>query len=224
MKRWRMLFVMLAMLLLTACGANSQPPQTTSADTSLPTGQATEGDASVPDTGSQPATEPDGQPEKILIVWFSATGSTKRAAEIIAETVGADCFAIEPEQPYTAEDLRYGQKDSRVCQEHDDPARQQVPLAVDTPADWASYDVVFLGYPIWWGGVAWPVTSFVRQNDFTGKTVIPFCTSASSALGSSAADLAAAANGGTWRTGMRFASGAAASDIQTWAAEQKDGK
>ena len=221
MKRWRMLFVMLAMLLLTACGAQNEPAQTTPADTSLPTGQTTEGDVSVPDTSGE---EPDSQPGKILVAWFSATGSTKRAAEILAETNGTDCFAIEPEQPYTAEDLRYNQKDSRVCQEHDDPARQQVPLAVDTPADWVSYDVVFLSYPIWWGGAAWPVRSFVRQNDFAGKTVIPFCTSASSALGSSAADLAAAANGGTWRTGMRFASDAAASDIQTWAAEQKDGK
>ena len=82
----------------------------------------------------------------------------------------------------------------------------------------ADYDVIFIGYPIWWGIAAWPVNNFVKDNDFTGKTVIPFCTSSSSGLGQSGDLLEQMANGGTWLTGQRFSSGASASSVRDWAA------
>ena len=125
-------------------------------------------------------------------------------------------FAIQPAQPYTSEDLDYNDPDSRVSKEHADPSLEDVALAQDTPDDWASYDTVLIGYPIWWGEAAYPVASFAKANDFTGKTVIPFCTSASSGLGQSAEHLSELANGGEWMGGMRFPSGVNGDEVRQW--------
>ncbi len=89
-------------------------------------------------------------------------------------------------------------------------------LTENTPANWADYDTVFIGYPIWWGIAAWPVNDFVTANDFTGKTVIPFCTSASSGLGDSGKLLAERAGEGSWQAGQRFSGGAARTDVEQW--------
>lgn len=156
---------------------------------------------------------------KTLVVCFSATGSTKAAAETIAKTLGADIFEIVPAEPYTADDLNYNDSESRVSLEHDDEAKRAVKLQKDTPDNWAQYDTVYIGYPIWWGIAAWPVDSFVKANDFAGKTVIPFCTSASSGLGSSADLLKASAKGGDWKDGKRFSSGANEKTVADWATE-----
>lgn len=163
---------------------------------------------------------PEVQPEergKILVVYYSATGSTERAAKLIAEAMGADLFALEPVEPYTSADLNWNDENSRVVREHNDESQRQVALKTVRVPDFASYDTVLLGYPIWWGIAAWPVDGFVAANDFTGKTVVPFCTSASSGLGDSGQRLAAAAGTGNWLEGKRFSSGASESTVREWA-------
>ncbi len=153
---------------------------------------------------------------KILVVYYSATGSTKGVAETIANTAGADLFEITPVDPYTSDDLNWTNDNSRVSVEHNDEGKRDVPLTKTTPDNWADYDTVFIGYPIWWGIAAWPVNNFVKGNDFSGKTVIPFCTSASSGLGQSGDLLADMADTGNWQDGERFSSGASSSNVESW--------
>lgn len=153
---------------------------------------------------------------KTLVVYYSATGNTETVAGYLADALGADTFEIVPAEPYTPENLNWTNEASRVSREHNDPALQDVALASAVAENWDSYDTVFLGYPIWWGAAAWPVNGFVRSNDFTGKTVIPFCTSASSGLGESGRLLAELAGTGTWLEGQRFPEGASQSDVQDW--------
>ena len=117
---------------------------------------------------------------KTLVVYYSASGNTKDVAEKIAKIAEADLFEIEPVEPYTDEDLDWTDDDSRVSREHDDESLRDVELVSTTVDNWDSYDTVYIGYPIWWGIAAWPVDNFVKENDFTGKTVIPFCTAATS--------------------------------------------
>ena len=152
----------------------------------------------------------------VLVVYYSATGNTENVANIIAETTGGDLFELEPIEPYTDEDLNYSDENSRVSREHEDESLRDVELASTTVDNWDSYDTVFIGYPIWWGIAAWPVDSFVENNDFTGKTVIPFATSASSGLGESGQRLAEMAGTGDWQEGMRFRSSADEADVQEW--------
>ena len=132
------------------------------------------------------------QPEtgKTLVVYYSASGNTERVAKDIAEAAGADLFEIVPTEVYTSEDLNWTNPDSRVSREHDDESLRDVPLTTTEVPDWDSYDTVFIGYPIWWGIAAWPVDTFVKNNDFTGKAVIPFATSSSSGMGQSGSLLA----------------------------------
>ena len=125
-------------------------------------------------------------------------------------------FELEPAEPYTDEDLNWNDEESRVVYEHDNPDARDVELVADTVENWDDYDTVFLGYPIWWGIAAWPVDTFVEANDFTGKTVIPFCTSASSELGESGTLLAELAGTGDWQEGMRFRSSVIEADVQAW--------
>lgn len=153
---------------------------------------------------------------KTLVVYYSATGNTEDAANYIAAVTGGDLFELVPAEPYTDEDLNYNDDGSRVVYEHDNPDERDVELVESTVSDWESYDTVFIGYPIWWGIAAWPVDGFIEANDFTGKTVIPFCTSASSGLGESGELLEKAAGTGNWLEGMRFSSSVSEEDVQTW--------
>ena len=156
-------------------------------------------------------------PSKTLVVYFSATGSTERIANMIAAETGADVFVITPETPYTSADLNWTNSGSRVSYEHDHPeAQNEVALTEINLENWDNYDTVYIGYPIWWGIAAWPVNQFVIGNDFTGKAVIPFCTSASSGLGQSGTLLAEAAGTGEWLKGARFSYGTEEADIQAW--------
>ena len=155
---------------------------------------------------------------KTLVVYFSASGSTKAVAETIADELDADIFELVPTQPYSSDDLNWTVNGSRVNREHDDESLRDIALTQTTPANWGDYDTVLIGYPIWWGIAAWPVNNFVKDNDFTGKTVIPFCTSSSSGLGQSGDLLENMANGGTWQSGQRFSSGASSSTVREWAA------
>ena len=153
---------------------------------------------------------------KILDVYYSATGSTKAVAQTIADTANADLFEITPVDPYTSDDLNWTDDNSRVSVEHNDESKRDVKLTKTTPDNWEQYDTVFVGYPIWWGIAAWPVNNFINGNDFSGKTVIPFCTSASSGLGESGSLLAEMAGTGNWQDGERFSSGASSDDVANW--------
>ena len=153
---------------------------------------------------------------KTLVVYFSAQGHTEEVANQIADNLNADIFEIIPEDPYTEDDLDWTDDNSRVSEEHNDESLRDVALETTEVPDWDSYDRILIGYPIWWGVSAWPVSSFVAANDFTGKTVIPFCTSASSGLGQSSDLLEEIANGGNWLEGKRFSSTPSNDEIKEW--------
>lgn len=157
--------------------------------------------------------------EKILVVYYSATGSTKEAAQYIAEYSSGDLFEIVPENPYSSDDLNYNDSKSRVSKEHNDKSLRDVPLKATAPDNFNDYDIIFIGYPIWWGEAAWPVNNFVKSNDFSGKTVIPFCTSASSGLSDSGEKLKEMSNSGDWLKGERFSSNPSKSDIEEFVKE-----
>lgn len=167
-------------------------------------------------TAPETATAPAASGGKTLVIYFSATGNTKATAEAIAAATGGDLLELEPAEPYTSADLDYNNADSRVSHEHDDASLRDVALKTTTVANWADYDTVYIGYPIWWGIAAWPVDTFVKANDFTGKTVIPFCTSGSSDIGESGTQLAALAGTGDWQTGKRFASAVTQQEVADW--------
>ena len=208
-----LLLSVVLVLSLAACGSANKPASsTTQPETSAPTEQ--------PESSSTaPAeSEPETQPEtgKTLVVYYSASGNTERVAKDIAEAAGADLFEIVPTEVYTSEDLNWTNSDSRVSREHDDESLRDVPLTTTEVPDWDSYDTVFIGYPIWWGIAAWPVDTFVKNNDFTGKTVIPFATSSSSGMRQSGSLLADMAGTGEWQEGQRFSSGVSSDDVQSW--------
>ncbi len=160
---------------------------------------------------------PSGSLEgKTLVVYYSATNHTEAAAGYIADATGGDLFELEPKEPYTSDDLDWTDADSRVSKEHDDESLREVELASTTVENWDDYDTVFIGYPIWWGIAAWPTDSFVKANDFTGKTVIPFCTSSTSGLGESGELLAEEAGTGDWLDGKRFSSGVSEGEVREW--------
>ena len=212
-----LLSVVLALSLAACSSANKPASSTTQPETSAPTEQpATEPSES---SSTAPAeSEPETQPEtgKTLVVYYSASGNTERVAKDIAEAAGADLFEIVPTEVYTSDDLDWTNPDSRVSREHDDESLRDVPLTTTEVPDWDSYDTVFIGYPIWWGIAAWPVDTFVKNNDFTGKTVIPFATSSSSGMGQSGSLLADMAGTGEWQEGQRFSSGVSSDDVQSW--------
>ena len=186
---------------------------TDQSDTQEAAGEDTE--EAAPEEGQE--TESSGTADgNVLVVYYSATGNTEGVANTIADITGGDLFELEPVEPYTDEDLNYSDENSRVSREHEDESLRNVELTSTTVDNWDSYDTVFIGYPIWWGEAAWPVDSFVENNDFTGKTVIPFATSASSGIGESGQLLADMAGTGDWQEGMRFRSGADEADVQEW--------
>lgn len=205
--------ILLALVLVfsfAACSNNSDnSASTANSTTSTPAGKQSTDESSDNNTDSS-------SNSKILVVYYSATGSTKAVADTIADTTGADLFEITPVVPYTSDDLNWTNDNSRVSVEHNDESKRDVPLTKNTPDNWADYDTVFIGYPIWWGIAAWPVNNFVEGNDFTGKTVIPFCTSSSSGLGQSGDLLADMAGTGNWQDGERFSSGASSSKVESW--------
>ena len=194
--------------MLAGCGSRSRETDTEAVLSEAQTETQTQA-AAAADTAA--ATGSD-----VLVVYYSATGNTEAVANAIADATGGDLFELEPAEPYTSEDLDWTNEESRVTLEHEDESLRDVELVSTEVEGWDSYDTVFIGYPIWWGIAAWPVDSFVENNDFTGKTVIPFCTSASSGIGDSGNLLAEMAGTGDWQEGERFQSGADAADVQAW--------
>lgn len=139
-----------------------------------------------------------------------AKGRMQALAEMIQAETGGDLFSIRTEETYPADG---GELIDYAADEQDEDARPALTSHIE---NLDSYDTIFIGYPIWWGIAAWPVDSFVENNDFTGKTVIPFATSSSSGMGESGQLLADLAGTGDWQEGQRFRSGADEADVQEW--------
>lgn len=239
MKRTVMALLMAAIVIsLTACGGNAGQDGSSVSDTlgreqsPVPAGEPESasvhpetggtpepsGDANLTDTDGTGAADIQGVPEeegsKVLVVYFSATGTTKGIAEIIAENMGADIYEIVPREPYTDADLNWHDDKSRSTIEmNDSSSRPEIDGAVE---DMEQYDVVFAGYPIWWGEAPRIVSTFMESYSFEGKTVIPFCTSSSSGLGSSGRNLEKLTDGAKWLEGRRFGGGASEADVQAW--------
>ena len=180
------------------------------------TAESTTESITAADSSSEDAQNTEGSGGKTLVVYYSATGNTERVAKVIADATDADIFELQPTDPYTDDDLDWTNDNSRVSQEYANEDQRDVELESTTVDNWDSYDTVFIGYPIWWGIAAWPVNGFVENNDFTGKTVIPFCTAASSGIGESGDLLEEMAGTGNWQEGERFGSGSSDADIQEW--------
>ena len=153
---------------------------------------------------------------KTIVIYYSAQSHTKAVAEKIASNLNADIFEITPKAKYTDADLDWADKNSRSSREYADESLRDVELASTDIPNWADYDTVIIGYPIWWGISAWPTNSLIKKLDLNGKKVIPFCTSHSSGVGKSAELLQADANGGDWQDCHRFFQDATDSDIKTW--------
>lgn len=236
MKRAISVLLSLTMLFsLTACGGNGN--SSSQASSAAPESSAVESSASESSSEASSSSESEvssevssqapvssqaqdtGSGSSVLVVYYSATGNTAQVAQYIADSTGGDLFEIQPVEPYTDDDLNWTNDNSRVSQEHADESLRDVELVADTADNWDQYDTVFIGYPIWWGIAAWPVDGFVEANDFSGKTVIPFCTSSSSGLGESGQLLADMAGTGDWQEGQRFSSGVSEEDVQSWVEE-----
>ena len=239
MKRKVMALLVAAMVIsLTACGGNAGQSGTPASDTlemeqsSVPTGE--QESASVqPETGGTPESPedtasagmdgadtagdqdvPDAEEGKVRVAYFSATGTTKGVAEIIAENMGADIYEIVPQEPYTDADLNWHDDKSRSTIEMNDrSSRPEISGAVE---DMEQYDILFIGFPIWWGEAPRIVSTFMESYSFEGKTVIPFCTSSSSGLGSSGRNLEELTDGAQWLEGKRFGGGVSEGEIQAW--------
>ncbi len=160
------------------------------------------------------ASTPSAGSKKVLVAYFSATNTTKKIAGYIADGLDADLYEIVPEQPYTSADLNYGDSSSRTTIEMNDPDAR--PAISGKVADMAQYDIVFVGYPIWWGEAPRIISTFLESYDFSGKTIVPFCTSGSSGIGSSAANLRTLTKGADWLAGRRFSGSASRSTVIEW--------
>ena len=213
MKRFLALMMALAMLMTFAsCGQKDE--ENVNNDGQDATNNVDTND--VPTTDTDNNDQPEDNGSKTLVVYFSGSGHTESVAGYISSELGADTFELTPVNECTSADLNWSNSTSRVNAEHEDESKRDVALVSVTPENWEDYNVVFVGYPIWWGIAAWPVNNFVKGNDFSGKTVIPFCTSTSSALGQSGELLRDMAGTGDWQTGCRFSSGASQSAVAQW--------
>lgn len=208
--------ILSAVMLFTLSGCDNPTNSSDNSENSKPQSEAAENSSAENNDSATAETPTEGG--KTLVVVYSASGNTKAIAEYIVSATGADLFEITPTEPYSSDDLNWTNPNSRVSREHNDESLRNVELTTTTVDNWADYDTVFIGYPIWWGIAAWVVDGFVKANDFTGKTVIPFCTSSSSGLGESGKLLAEMAGTGNWLEGQRFQSRASEDTVKEWVA------
>lgn len=221
LKRLPIIALCLACVLGLAACASSQSASSSAASSASSESSASDTASSAAvSVSSEAATQTSSTDialgEHVLVVYYSATGNTAQVAQTLASKLNAETFVIEPVQPYTEADLDYNDPESRASQENEDPSLRDVALVSTEVPNWDTYDSVFIGYPIWFGNAAWPMDTFVKANDFTGKNVIPFCTSGSSPIGDSATHLQGLTNGGTWAYGMRFDSNPTQEAIDAW--------
>lgn len=200
--------------LLSGCGASEDTQD--QSNSAAQSDQATDESSSDTETNTEDTSDGSASNGKTLVVYYSATGNTEAVANYIADATGGDLFELEPVEPYTDADLDWTDDNSRVSQEHEDESLRDVELVSTMVDGFEDYSVVYIGYPVWWGIAAWPVNQFVENNDFTGKTVIPFCTSASSGIGDSGQLLEEMAGTGEWLEGERFQSSASEEDVVAW--------
>lgn len=152
---------------------------------------------------------------RTLVAYFSQTGVTAGVAQTLADVMSADLFEIIPADPYTAEDVDYNADDSRAKQEQNDISAR--PAIEGSVQDMANYDVVFIGFPIWWGKEPSIIDTFVESYDFDGKTLVAFCTSSSSGISEADADLKALTGSDVhWLEGHRFEANADGATVQQW--------
>lgn len=151
-----------------------------------------------------------------MVAYFSASGVTAKVARRLAKAIDADLFEIRPETPYTKADLNWMDKKSRSTLEMNDPSCR--PAMAQVP-DVSAYDVIFVGFPIWWYREPSIIDSFMESADFTGKTVVPFCTSGGSGIGDSAQNMQALAKGAVVKKGRRFSALALAGELKKWAGQ-----
>ena len=224
MKRTIAMFLSLAMILgLAACGnsaSQTEQPSTGENPVASTAGNEEAAKNSNPVVESTDVSQPeetdapDVQERKVLVAYFSATGTTKGVAEKIANGLNADIYEIVPEEPYTDAGLDYHDNNSRTTIEMNDPnARPAISGSVE---NMEQYDIVFIGYPIWWGEAPRIVSTFMESYDFTGKTIVPFCTSGGSGMGSSAANLEGLTSGSTWLSGKRLSGSDSQDTVMEW--------
>ena len=206
MKRLYSMLLLLAVLsCLTACGKGRQTEQM-----EANSGATSQKEESVMNQSGQ-----SKENTNVLVAYFSCTGTTKPLAEYAAEYLNADLYEIKAETPYTSEDLDYNASGSRANKEQDDDSAR--PAISGKIEDMDKYQTVVLAYLIWWGQAPRIISAFLEGYDFKGKTIVPFCTSHSSGIGSSDKDLHSLVDGGTgWKDGKRFAAGASEKEITEW--------
>ena len=214
MKKAIAILLSLTMILgLAACGNSaSQTEQPSTEDTSV----ESKGDTESAENGTdmENTDNQDVQNHKALVAYFSATGTTKGVAEHIANGLNADIYEIVPEEPYTDADLDYNDNNSRTTIEMNDPdARPAISGSVE---NMEQYDTVFIGYPIWWGEAPRIASTFMESYDFSGKTIVPFCTSGGSGIGSSASNLERLTSGATWLDGRRLNGSDSQDTVMEW--------
>ena len=166
------------------------------------------------DAGADKGKLPPTDPSNILVAYFSATGTTKGVAEKIADATDGDIYEIVPSQPYTQEDLAYGNTSCRANNEQNSSTAR--PAINGSVQDMESYDVIYLGYPIWWSKAPKIIYTFLESYEFAGKTIVPFCTSGGSSISGSLSEIQALATDATWLDGRRFDSSATSAQIKTW--------
>lgn len=196
----------------------SEPPSVTEQPDISSTPDVLESPSVTADPSQTPVSTPDiSENRKSVVVYFSCTDNTKTIAEYVAESTDADIYRIEAAEPYTSADLNYGNTDSRTSKEQNDPlARPEI--AGELPS-LDRYENIYLGYPIWWGQAPKIMYTFIEHYDLSGKTVIPFCTSGSSGIGTSATNLQAAdTSQAVWLAGRRFSGSSPKSDVVSWLA------
>lgn len=214
MKKAIVILLSLIMILgLTACGNSaSKTKQPSTEDTFVESKADTE--SAETSTNMENTDNQDAQEHKILVAYFSATGTTKGVAEHIANGLNADIYEIVPEEAYTDADLDYNDNNSRTTIEMNDPdARPAISGSVE---NMEQYDIIFVGYPIWWGEAPRIVSTFMESYDFSGKTIVPFCTSGGSGIGSSASNLERLTSGATWLDGRRLNGSDSQDTVMEW--------
>ncbi|MCH5213106.1 MAG: NAD(P)H-dependent oxidoreductase [Oscillospiraceae bacterium] len=172
-----------------------------------------------PDVTAEPIDEPTGG--KVLVAYFSCTGNTESLAQKIADVTGADMYEIVPEVPYTEADLNYN-SDCRANQEqNDDSARPAIAGGIENIDD---YDIIYIGYPIWWGTIPKIINTFIDSYDLSGKTIMPFCTSGSSGISTSVSAIRNACPNADVKDGMRGTGSTTNAQIEQWIENSNIGK
>lgn len=198
------LLALLMVVSLAACARKSEPAETSPSD----------GENSAAQTDETEEAESAADGSRILVAYFSATNTTEGVAQYAADILNADLYEIVPEVAYTDADLNYNDDSSRSTVEMNDPSSR--PAISGAVENMEQYEIVFIGYPIWWGQAPRIVSTFMESYDFSGKTVVPFCTSGSSGIGSSAAGLQQLTDNARWLEGQRFSGGSTREEIAAW--------